>query len=153
MQIRASRTKSKTPKKYSCPSSRGHRKYRYIYSQKIFSTSSYYYFNHLNLHFPKIQSNQLIMIIAIIQQHVQTIRKVKSKKKSLSDFSVPHHIMYVELWKLCKFSTFGFWRICTFWGLENPKNTKLAWCPGVRQLVCYCVSMLVSLLVCGDDIF
>ena len=36
---------------------------------------------------------------------------------------------------------FGVWRM--------QKNTQLAWGPGVRSLV----SMLVSLLVCGDDIF
>ena len=36
-----------------------------------------------------------------------------------------------------------------FGGQENPKNTKLACCPGVRSLF----SMFVCLLVCGDDIF
>ena len=36
-----------------------------------------------------------------------------------------------------------------FWGLKNPKNTKLQWCPCVPSLV----GMLVSLLDYGDDIF
>ena len=45
---------------------------------------------------------------------------------------VPHDTMYGELWQSCKFLISGFWRIYTFWGLENPKNTKLAWCPDVR---------------------
>ena len=36
----------------------------------------------------------------------------------------------------CKFSTSGFWRIYTFWGLENPKNTKLIGRSGDRWLVC-----------------
>ena len=38
-------------------------------------------------------------------------------------------------------------------GLENPKNTKIVWCPGVRQLVSMLVCLLVSLLVCKNDIF
>ena len=44
----------------------------------------------------------------------------------------------------------GFTR---FGGLESPKDTKLACCPDVRWLVSMLVSTLVSLLVCGDDIF
>ena len=71
-------------------------------------------------------------------------------------FLVPHHTMYGELWKLCKFSIFGFWRIYIVLGSGESKKHKISMVSGcqlVCQYVCQLACQYVSLLVCGDDTF
>ena len=63
-------------------------------------------------------------------------------------FSSPSYYVWGTLVVMQIFD-FRFLADLHVYGLENPKNTKLTWCPGVHLLVC----MLISLLACRDDIF
>ena len=50
-------------------------------------------------------------------------------------FSSPSYYVWGTL-VIAQIFDFRFLRIYTSWGLVNPNNTKLAWCPGVRYSGC-----------------